>query len=210
MLKGDDTLVVSPGGRVAISRGGAPALATAGTGDVLSGVIGAMLAKGLPPAHAACAGSTRTCARGRSRPAPHGADGVIASDVIHATAGCCWAPELSGGPEGPDLREGHLPRVLALEHHPPIPLRGRVDPVLERPPLAPAERLAGERRVEADAGGLAGPSRCSAAVTSRPPPSAAAKRSTSHSTGRCSHSSGGAKFHAARVLGGAGQVAGRA
>ena len=37
VLKGDDTLVAAPSGRVAISPGGAPALATAGTGDVLSG-----------------------------------------------------------------------------------------------------------------------------------------------------------------------------
>ena len=49
MLKGDDTLVAEPGGRVAVSRGGAPALATAGTGDVLSGVIGALLAKRMDP-----------------------------------------------------------------------------------------------------------------------------------------------------------------
>ena len=45
VLKGDDTLVASPAGRVAISPGGAPGLATAGTGDVLAGVLGAMLAK---------------------------------------------------------------------------------------------------------------------------------------------------------------------
>jgi len=82
VLKGDDTLVVSPGGRVAVSRGGAPALATAGTGDVLSGVIGAMLAKGLPPAHAACAGVYAHVRAGQIAAAPHGADGVIASDVI--------------------------------------------------------------------------------------------------------------------------------
>ena len=57
VLKGDDTLVVSPERPRRRSRAAArPALATAGTGDVLSGVIGAMLAKGLPPAHAACAG----------------------------------------------------------------------------------------------------------------------------------------------------------
>ena len=46
MLKGDDTLVAEPAGRVAVSPGGAPALATAGTGDVLSGMIGALLAQG--------------------------------------------------------------------------------------------------------------------------------------------------------------------
>ena len=84
VLKGDDTLVVSPSGRVAISRGGAPALATAGTGDVLAGVIGAMLGKGLPPAHAACAGVYAHVRAGQIAAAPHGADGVIASDVIQA------------------------------------------------------------------------------------------------------------------------------
>jgi NAD(P)H-hydrate epimerase len=84
VLKGDDTLVASPSGRVAISRGGAPALATAGTGDVLSGVIGAMLAKGLPAAHAACAAVYAHVRAGQLAAAPHGPDGVIASDVIHA------------------------------------------------------------------------------------------------------------------------------
>jgi hydroxyethylthiazole kinase-like uncharacterized protein yjeF len=84
VLKGDDTLVVSPNGTVAISRGQAPALATAGTGDVLAGAIGAMLAKGLPPAHAACAGVYAHVRAGQIAAAPHGADGVIASDVIHA------------------------------------------------------------------------------------------------------------------------------
>ena len=56
MLKGDDTLVAEPGRDAsAISRGGAPALATAGTGDVLAGVTGAFLAKGVDPFTAACA-----------------------------------------------------------------------------------------------------------------------------------------------------------
>jgi hydroxyethylthiazole kinase-like uncharacterized protein yjeF len=84
VLKGDDTLVAAPQGRVAISRGGAPALATAGTGDVLSGVIGAMLAKGLPAAHAACAAVYVHVRAGQLAAAPHGPDGVIASDVIQA------------------------------------------------------------------------------------------------------------------------------
>jgi hydroxyethylthiazole kinase-like uncharacterized protein yjeF len=84
VLKGDDTLVVSPGGTAAVSRGGAPGLATAGTGDVLAGVIGAMLAKGLPPAHAACAGVYAHVRAGQIAAAPHGPDAVIASDVIRS------------------------------------------------------------------------------------------------------------------------------
>jgi ADP-dependent NAD(P)H-hydrate dehydratase / NAD(P)H-hydrate epimerase len=84
VLKGDDTIVAAPNGRTAISRGSAPALATAGTGDVLSGVIGAMLAKGLPAAHAACAAVYAHVRAGQLAAAPHGPDGVIASDVIHA------------------------------------------------------------------------------------------------------------------------------
>jgi ADP-dependent NAD(P)H-hydrate dehydratase / NAD(P)H-hydrate epimerase len=84
VLKGDDTLVAAPSGRVAISRGGAPALATAGTGDVLAGVTGAMLAKGLSPAHAACAAVYAHLRAGQLASAPHGPDGVIASDVIAA------------------------------------------------------------------------------------------------------------------------------
>jgi ADP-dependent NAD(P)H-hydrate dehydratase / NAD(P)H-hydrate epimerase len=84
VLKGDDTLVAAPSGRVAVSRGGAPGLATAGTGDVLSGVTGAMLAKGLPHAHAACAAVYAHVRAGQLAAAPHGPDAVIASDVIAA------------------------------------------------------------------------------------------------------------------------------
>jgi len=84
VLKGDDTLVVSPNGTAAISRGKAPGLATAGTGDVLAGIIGAMLGKGLAPAHAACAGVYVHVRAGQIASAPHGPDGIIASDVIHS------------------------------------------------------------------------------------------------------------------------------
>jgi hydroxyethylthiazole kinase-like uncharacterized protein yjeF len=82
VLKGDDTLVAAPDGQVAVSRGGAPALATAGTGDVLSGVTGALLAKGLAPFEAACAAVFAHVRAGRLAAEPHGPDGVIASDVI--------------------------------------------------------------------------------------------------------------------------------
>jgi NAD(P)H-hydrate epimerase len=85
VLKGDDTLVVAPDGRVGISPGGAPGLATAGTGDVLSGVLGAMLAKGLDPFTAACAGVLSHVRAGREAAARHGGPGgVVATDVIAA------------------------------------------------------------------------------------------------------------------------------
>jgi ADP-dependent NAD(P)H-hydrate dehydratase / NAD(P)H-hydrate epimerase len=84
LLKGDDTLVAAPDGRVGVSRGGAPALATAGTGDVLSGVIGAFLGKKMDPFHAACAGVLVHARAGRLAAQEIGPEGVIASDVIAA------------------------------------------------------------------------------------------------------------------------------
>jgi NAD(P)H-hydrate epimerase len=85
VLKGDDTLVVDPAGRVAISRGDSPALATAGTGDVLTGAIAALLAQGLGPFDAASLGVHLHAQAGREAARALGApEGVIASDVISA------------------------------------------------------------------------------------------------------------------------------
>jgi NAD(P)H-hydrate epimerase len=85
VLKGDDTLVVSPDGLALVNRGGSPALATAGTGDVLAGVIGALLAGGLDALTAAAAGVWMHAAAGREAARRQGsAEGVIASDVIAA------------------------------------------------------------------------------------------------------------------------------
>jgi hydroxyethylthiazole kinase-like uncharacterized protein yjeF len=82
VLKGDDTIVCAPDGRAAISRGGASALATAGTGDVLSGVIGAYLSKRMDPFTAACAGVFVHARAGQLAAEQIGDEGVIASDVI--------------------------------------------------------------------------------------------------------------------------------
>jgi NAD(P)H-hydrate epimerase len=84
VLKGDDTVVALPDGRVAVSAGGAPGLATAGTGDVLAGAIGALLARGAAPVHAVCAAVHGHVCAGRLAGREHGADHVIASDVIGA------------------------------------------------------------------------------------------------------------------------------
>jgi NAD(P)H-hydrate epimerase len=84
-LKGDDTLIADPRGRVAVSPGDSPGLATAGTGDVLTGVIAAILAQGLDPYAAAAAGVYLHAVAGREAATRQGvAEGVIASDVIAA------------------------------------------------------------------------------------------------------------------------------
>ena len=53
LLKGPDTVIADPGGRALINSNGVPFLATAGSGDVLAGLIGALLAQGVEPLDAA-------------------------------------------------------------------------------------------------------------------------------------------------------------
>jgi hydroxyethylthiazole kinase-like uncharacterized protein yjeF len=57
LLKGRHTLVAAPGGDVRVTTTGVPWLATAGAGDVLAGLVGALLATGLTPYDAASVGS---------------------------------------------------------------------------------------------------------------------------------------------------------
>ena len=84
VLKGADTIIQAPGAGPLIADYGPPSLATAGTGDVLTGIIAAFLAKGMEPAHAAAAGAVAHGLAAASL--PHRA-GVIASDVAEALPG---------------------------------------------------------------------------------------------------------------------------
>jgi ADP-dependent NAD(P)H-hydrate dehydratase / NAD(P)H-hydrate epimerase len=79
LLKGTDTIVEAPGAGVIVADFGPPALATAGTGDVLTGVVAAFLAKGVEPQLAAAAAAV---VHGRAAQlAPHRA-GLVASDLL--------------------------------------------------------------------------------------------------------------------------------
>jgi hydroxyethylthiazole kinase-like uncharacterized protein yjeF len=79
VLKGADTIVQAPGSGPVVCESGPPSLATAGTGDVLTGVIAAFLAKGLDPVTASAAGAT---AHGLAAAAVPYQAGLVAGDVV--------------------------------------------------------------------------------------------------------------------------------
>ncbi|HET7571530.1 MAG TPA: NAD(P)H-hydrate dehydratase [Gaiellaceae bacterium] len=80
LLKGADTLVAAPGGSVLVVALGLPSLATAGTGDVLTGVVAAFLAKGMEPQRAAAAAAAAQ--QLASHRAPR--HGLVAGDLLDA------------------------------------------------------------------------------------------------------------------------------
>jgi NAD(P)H-hydrate repair Nnr-like enzyme with NAD(P)H-hydrate dehydratase domain len=77
VYKGADTVVAAPDGRAAIAPPASHWLASAGTGDVLTGIVAALRAKGLEPFEAACAGVWL-----HGRAAALAGPGLVADDLL--------------------------------------------------------------------------------------------------------------------------------
>ena len=84
LLKGARTVVAAPDGAVYINSTGNPGMATAGSGDVLTGMIASLIAQGMKPALAAAAGAYLHGLAGDQAAADKGMMGLIASDIISA------------------------------------------------------------------------------------------------------------------------------
>jgi NAD(P)H-hydrate epimerase len=82
VLKGACTVVAAPDGRAGVNPYANPALASAGTGDVLAGAIAGLLAQGLSPFEAACCGAYLHAAAAEGLRAELGDAGLLAGDLL--------------------------------------------------------------------------------------------------------------------------------
>jgi NAD(P)H-hydrate epimerase len=84
VLKGRRTLIAAPAGPLAVNPTGNPGLATAGTGDVLAGVLGAALARGHDAWPAAVAAAYVHGLAGDRAAGERGVEGLLAGDLVEA------------------------------------------------------------------------------------------------------------------------------
>jgi len=84
VLKGQRTIVAEPSGRAAVNPTGNPGMATAGTGDALAGILGALLARGLDAWRAATAGVYTHGLAGDCAAVRLGQESLLAGDLIEA------------------------------------------------------------------------------------------------------------------------------
>jgi NAD(P)H-hydrate epimerase len=82
VLKGAHTVMAMPDGRLRINPTGGPGMATGGTGDVLTGMLGALLAQGFSPEEAMTAGVYLHGKAGELAEAAYGERGMVAGDLI--------------------------------------------------------------------------------------------------------------------------------
>ena len=104
VLKGARTIIASPDGATAICPTGNPGMASGGTGDVLSGVIGALLAQGLAAYDAAALGVFAHGAAGDAVAARQGETGLLASDLLAELPVTLERLQAAARPEAPRRR----------------------------------------------------------------------------------------------------------
>jgi ADP-dependent NAD(P)H-hydrate dehydratase / NAD(P)H-hydrate epimerase len=110
VLKGARTVVASPDGGAAISPTGNPGMASGGTGDVLAGILGGLLAQGLTPFEAATLGVFAHGAAGDAVVAHRGEAGLLAGDLLPELPSTLARLQAAGRPEAPrrrGYRAGH-------------------------------------------------------------------------------------------------------
>jgi NAD(P)H-hydrate epimerase len=90
-LKGAGTVIGGPDGRIAVNPTGNPGLAKGGSGDVLTGIVGALLARGLEPVAALEAGCYLHGLAGDLAAGERGKIAMIAGDVIEQLSGALRA-----------------------------------------------------------------------------------------------------------------------
>ena len=100
LLKGAHTVVASPCGKRSVLPFANPALAAGGTGDVLTGIIGGLLAQGLAPYDAARLGGFLHGTAAEQMRAEYGNAGVVASDLLDRI------PRIVAGLRGPEATRG--------------------------------------------------------------------------------------------------------
>ena len=84
VLKGHTSVIAAPDGPTLLCPTGNPGMGSGGTGDVLTGMVGALLARGLDPLWALACGAYVHGLAGDRAAAERGEDGLIAGDVIDA------------------------------------------------------------------------------------------------------------------------------
>jgi len=112
LLKGASTLVADTSGEAWVNTTGNPGMATAGSGDVLTGMIGALLARGLSGAEAATTGALWHGLAGDQAALQHGEPSMLASNIL-AHLGSAWLA----------AHEGRVPAATGF-----IPLPGEQAP----------------------------------------------------------------------------------